>query len=95
MFQIVPFEAVSFTVLNMHALLCKSFGSICELHNAVYESYHFHYLSHCLITAFRIVFIHLILLYVFPILGLFIHMFDPSSLCLNVPRSFVWMKSLC
>ena len=29
LFQIVPFEVVSFTVLNTHALLCKSIGCIC------------------------------------------------------------------
>ena len=29
LFQNVPFEVVSFTVLNVHVLLCKSIGSIC------------------------------------------------------------------
>ena len=49
--QNVPIVDVKFTVLNVHVLLCKSIGSICEFYYADYESCHFHSIV-CLIDIY-------------------------------------------
>ena len=88
---------VRFTVMNVHVLLCESIESICEFYYTDYESYHSHHI------VFRIFFISATLILpcilpvvlVFPLLGLFIHVIDLSSIMFKCSSSSVWLQFLC
>ena len=91
---------VKFTVLNVHVLLCESIGGIYEFHYADYELCHFHSIV-CLIDIYLFLGCLLSLLFIpcilpvvlmFPLLGLFIHMVNLSSIMFMCSSSSVWLQ---
>ena len=75
-------------VLNVHVLLCESIGSIYEFHYADYVSCHFHsivclidiYFSLGCLLSLLIIPCILPVVLLFPLLGLFIHVVNLSSI---------------
>ena len=94
-------------MLNVPVLLCAFIGNICEFYYADYESCHFHSIV-CLIDIYLSLLFRMFsvsadlilpcilpVVLVFPLLGLFIHVVDLSSLMFKCSSSSVWLQFLC
>ena len=88
---------VKFTVLNVHVLLCESIESICEFYYAIYESCLSHHIVFRIFSISAALILPCILpvVLMFPLLGLFIHVVDLSSLLFMCSSSSVWLQFLC